>query len=332
MEPNQPAITPAMIAAAVVALIAPIADLLHTFGVYDLTAGQQSAVTKMIFALAGLAAVIVAADAYLRGKRNDARATILAAPTGPDVAASPGARAVTAWTDPRPGAAMSARPAGSRRAKTVDEPGDPDALPEIPTATNVPPDGDDQAVAIEATDEKLAHTALAASYSKLDEADRAIARRLFVKGVEVLITHPAQLHYSQDMVARWEGITQQIVPWTSNGKLVDGRYPRHGDCSSTGTYLLWLALAHHFHLPDLANGEAWQAGYTGTLITHGKPVHDWSQLRVGDAVIYGPSVSATEHVAWSIGGRRVFSHGSEAGPFLLDFEYRSDIVGIRRYI
>lgn len=169
------------------------------------------------------------------------------------------------------------------------------------------------------------------SYSGLNERDRAVARRLFIKGVEVLMAHPAQLHYSQDMTLRWEGIHDAIIPWFNNGR-INGRYPKHGDCSSTGTYLLWLALAHHFHLPDTVNGAAWKAGYTGTLIDHGKQVRDWSRLKVGDAIIYGASHSSTEHVAWSIGGRRAFSHGSEAGPFIVDFEYRHDIVGVRRYI
>lgn len=172
---------------------------------------------------------------------------------------------------------------------------------------------------------------MSASYSGLHAHDRDIARRLFIKGVQVLMAHPSQLHYSQDMRARWEGINDEIIPWAASGRL-NGKYPKHGDCSSTGTYLMWLALAHHFHLPDRVNGQDWKAGFTGTLIDHGKTVQDWSKLKVGDAIIYGRSHAATSHVAWSIGGRRAFSHGSEAGPFIVDFEYRSDIVGVRRYI
>lgn len=169
------------------------------------------------------------------------------------------------------------------------------------------------------------------SYSGLNERDRATARRLFIKGVEVLMAHPTQLHYTQNMTDRWEGINDEIIPWTAAGR-INGKYPKHGDCSSTGTYLMWLALAHHFHLPDRVNGQNWKAGYTGTLIDHGKPVHDWGRLKVGDAIIYGPSVSRSEHVAWSIGGRRAFSHGSEAGPFIVDYAYRPDILAIKRYI
>lgn len=169
------------------------------------------------------------------------------------------------------------------------------------------------------------------SYSGLNARDRATARRLFIKGVEVLMAHPAGLHYSQNMQLRWEGIDKKIVPWTRTGQ-VNGKYPKHGDCSSTVTYLLWLALHNHFHLADIVNRLDWQAGYTGTLIDHGKTVKDWSRLKVGDLIIYGSSVSNTEHVAGSIGGRRAFSHGSEAGPFIVDFEYRGDIVAIKRFI
>jgi hypothetical protein len=172
---------------------------------------------------------------------------------------------------------------------------------------------------------------MSGSYSGLNAKDRATARRLFIKGVEVLMAHPAQLHYSQNMVERWEGINEEIIPWYRTGRL-NGKYPKHGDCSSTGTYLMWLALANHFHLPDNVNGQGWKAGYTGTLIDHGKVVSDWSRLKIGDAIIYGPSRTNTVHVAWSIGGRRAFSHGSEGGPFLVDFQYRPDIVGVRRYV
>lgn len=169
------------------------------------------------------------------------------------------------------------------------------------------------------------------SYSGLDEADRATARRLVLKGAEVLLNHPEQLHYSQDATLRWEGIHNRIIPWTQTGVL-NGKYPKHGDCSSTDTYLLWLALGHHFHLGDIVNGQGWLAGYTGTMVTRGKAVHDLSRLRIGDQVFYGPSVKATEHVVTSLGGRRVFSHGSEKGPYVLDIDYRPDRVAVRRFI
>jgi hypothetical protein len=168
------------------------------------------------------------------------------------------------------------------------------------------------------------------SYSGLGARDRAMARHLTLKGVAVLMDHPAKLHYSQDMALRWEGINRRIIPWTATGKL-NGHYPKHGDCSSTVTYLLWLALAHHFHLGDIVNGQGWQAGFTGTLLDHGKEVSPHRGLP-GDLLIYGRPGTTGEHVAMKIGDNRVFSHGSEAGPFILPYDYRTDIMCARRYI
>lgn len=80
MQSNQPPITAAQIVAVLVALIAPTASLLAAFGVYTLTASQQGAINDMIVALAGLGAVIAAADAHLRAARNKAHAQIESAP------------------------------------------------------------------------------------------------------------------------------------------------------------------------------------------------------------------------------------------------------------
>lgn len=100
MQVNQPAITPAQIAAAVVALIAPVAELLRAFGVYDLNPAQQSALNGLVLALAGFAAVLVAADAHLRAARNAAHAQITSSmPVVPDAT----------WTQP------SASPAPAKR-------------------------------------------------------------------------------------------------------------------------------------------------------------------------------------------------------------------------
>jgi hypothetical protein len=94
-----------------------------------------------------------------------------------------------------------------------------------------------------------------------------------------------------------------------------------------------------FGVSDVVNGANWEAGYTGTLINHGMRVQSLGNVRWGDAVIYGTSPSNTEHVAMitHTGDNkdkviRVISNGSEAGPFWLPYNYRSDIVEIRRYI
>lgn len=76
-EPNRPAITQATIVAAVIALIAPVAEFLRAFGVYDLNAGQQHAIGALVLPLAVFGGLIAAADAYLRGKRNEAHAATM---------------------------------------------------------------------------------------------------------------------------------------------------------------------------------------------------------------------------------------------------------------
>jgi hypothetical protein len=52
---------------------------------------------------------------------------------------------------------------------------------------------------------------------------------------------------------------------------------------------------------------------------------------LGCAVIYGTGWPG-EHVAIYAGHGMVYSHGSEAGPFYLDYRYRSDILQFRSYV
>jgi hypothetical protein len=77
LEPNRPALTPAMVSGALLALVGPLAEALSAFGVYHVSPAQQSAVNHLIVALTGFAVALVAADAYLRGKRNDAHSQAL---------------------------------------------------------------------------------------------------------------------------------------------------------------------------------------------------------------------------------------------------------------
>lgn len=159
------------------------------------------------------------------------------------------------------------------------------------------------------------------TYSGLSAKDRRKARRMVVEACHLMLAHKGQVHYTQDFLARWEGIATKLRAW-------EGQYPRHSDCSSSATWILWQAY-HHFGLKDKINGTGWKSGYTGTLATHGKRV--WGPPKVGDLVLYGYRWPY-EHVAVSLGGRRVFSHGSEAGPFELDIDYRSDRAMVRRFI
>lgn len=163
-----------------------------------------------------------------------------------------------------------------------------------------------------------------ARVSGLSDAHAAEARRVILLGVRLLMENPARVHYTQDAVARWEGISHRL-------RIASGDHPTHGDCSSTHSWLLWNALTHVGVRRDLVNGAGWGGGYTGTIASHGKLVHDVRNAKVGDAVLYGPAPTF-EHVATYIGGGRVFSHGSERGPYLLGIDYRPDRGMIRRHI
>jgi len=57
------------------------------------------------------------------------------------------------------------------------------------------------------------------------------------------------------------------------------------------------------------NGENWSAGYTGTLIEHGRNVDvDEASLKVGDLCFY---YHPMHHVAIYVGGGMVVTHGMD---------------------
>ena len=84
----------------------------------------------------------------------------------------------------------------------------------------------------------------------------------------------------------------------------------------------------HLGMGDVVNGAGWRAGYTGTMLQHGRPVPE-AAAQVGDLVVYGPGAPG-QHVTVCLGGGLVFSHGSEAGPFKLPLR-TTDVLSIRRY-
>jgi hypothetical protein len=195
--------------------------------------------------------------------------------------------------------------------------------------SRIPPDeGDEQAERPPdlRVDEALeAHRVKHGAVSGLNADDRAKARELILRGLRPLLLHPGLVHYTQGPL-RWGAIKHHIIPWDRHGHPT-GDFLRESDCSGTNTWGLWLPLGWHFGLPDLVNGERWEAGFTGTMRQHGKIVVHESSWKVGDQIFYvGP-----DHVVTYTGGGFAFSHGSEAGPFKLDPHYRR-IVEVRRYI
>jgi len=71
------------------------------------------------------------------------------------------------------------------------------------------------------------------------------------------------------------------------------------------------------------------------MLSHGKQVKHVENALRGDCVIYGRGFPG-HHTAIIVGFKNgipmIVSHGSQAGPFYLPYNYRSDVMQIRRYI
>jgi hypothetical protein len=189
-----------------------------------------------------------------------------------------------------------------------------DPLADIPVAdpAEIPPDEGD-AGAEESVGEL--------EVEGLTPAQRAGAQRVIVQGARLLLVNAAAIHYTQGS-SRWEGIAKRRL-------VRDGRYPTYGDCSSTATWLLWNALAVHLGMPDVVHGQGWRAGYTGTMLQHGRTI-PVSSAAVGDLALYGRGAPG-QHVVVCLGGGVAVSHGSERGPSKVAINYRPDLLSVRRY-
>ena len=161
------------------------------------------------------------------------------------------------------------------------------------------------------------------SVSGLSPVHRVKARDLAMRAAFLGLKRARTLHYTQD-ARRWQGIRDDLRAWK-------GECPNWADCSAFATWCIWNGL-DHYGVRDVVNGQAWKAGWTGTMVQHGKVVQHRGNVRRADLALYGDPVGRTGHVAVCIGGGKVISFGSEPGPFLLDIDYRSDLREIRRYI
>jgi hypothetical protein len=167
---------------------------------------------------------------------------------------------------------------------------------------------------------------ITASVSGLSAAHRVQARKSAVKAAGIGLAHAPVIHYTQDPVKRWEGISKRL-------RSAHGEFPHNADCSSFVTWCLWNGLKARYGVRDTVNNQNWRAGYTGTMHNCGKRVMHQANWLLGDLVLYGiVGRPATHHVAMHVGGGWVISHGSENGPFKLRWNYRSDVISVRRYI
>lgn len=158
------------------------------------------------------------------------------------------------------------------------------------------------------------------SVSGLSPAHARKAVNLTLQAAVLGLRHAPVIHYTQGEL-RWQGIDRRRLASA-------GAFPNYADCSAYASWCYWNGVRAHLGHTDIVNGEHWLAGYTGTMLEHGRRVE---RAIPGDAVIYGSGFPG-EHVAIYTGGGLVVSHGSEAGPLLLPWNYRSDVMQIRRYI
>lgn len=164
----------------------------------------------------------------------------------------------------------------------------------------------------------------------LNAKQRTRARRLAVRAAILAKNHAPAVHYTQGP-ERWEGIDD-------TRHAAAGEYPNEADCSAFATWCIWNGLFLPFRTDDVVNGANWEAGYTGTMLSHGRPVRYVKNVRWADCVLYGAPGSNGRHTAIVVktthtsGVPMVISHGSEGGPYYLPYNYRSDIQSVRRYI
>jgi hypothetical protein len=161
----------------------------------------------------------------------------------------------------------------------------------------------------------------------LSSQQQTTARNAAVQAANLGYAHEPELHYTQG-ASRWQGIDQ-----AKNAS--KGQYPTQADCSSFVTWCIWNALWLPYQMEDVVNASSWNAGYTGTMLANGTALGRASDMLPGDAVIYGSAGSTGAHTAIVVvagSTPTVISHGSEAGPYRLAYNYRSDIQSLRRYI
>lgn len=173
---------------------------------------------------------------------------------------------------------------------------------------------------------------MSGTLSNLRPIDKQIARAIARRAALVGLKNASALHYTEGS-SRWQGISEHLSS-------EQGHFPDWADCSSFASWCLWNGLFLRFNQPDNVNGENWSGGYTGTLLDHGQVVGNLHQVAWGDLVLYGTPGTTGAHTAiiTNVGTKNaggvphVVSNGSEGGPYWLPYNYRSDVMCVRRYI
>jgi hypothetical protein len=156
------------------------------------------------------------------------------------------------------------------------------------------------------------------------ETPKQQARNALVAAAMTLYNMRALVHYTQGPARMF--IVRHKIKTT---KVLAMQRSVWEDCSSGVTGLYYMA-----GVPD-PNGFGFNSlGYTGTLALHGRAVSR-SAATVGTLAFYGRAYPYS-HVGAVVarpGGNslRIFSHGSENGPYLLDVDYRGDLRQLRSY-
>jgi len=132
-------------------------------------------------------------------------------------------------------------------------------------------------------------------------------RKAMLAAFSLAYRNAPSVHYTQGSL-RWQGINRNL-------HAKRGQFPNYADCSSLYTWAWWNAIGSG---PDVLNGAHWLYGYTGTLATHGARI---GTVVLGAAILYGGGWPYA-HVTGYCGGGFCLSHGSEAGPLKVPYNYR----------
>jgi len=154
------------------------------------------------------------------------------------------------------------------------------------------------------------------------EKPKLNVRERAVRSAMLGVKHRDQITYTQGS-ARWDGIAHQRRAF-KNG------FPVQADCSSFVSWCLWDALGGPKAGNDIINGANWTGGFTGTQCSHGKRIA-FTDARPGDLLFYRGANGAIGHVTMYLGAGKAVSHGSDAGPQIVNPSYRP-IAEVRSYL